>query len=312
MKNNFLNRLGENFRHGTISVSLIVIALLFLNKEAFSGGKDSTSKLSISMNVSYKASNGNKSVKVQVSRKENKKIISVDNLKAPVCLYLNEVKAHDKSDGTGLVDRMYLSKEGEAIFEIPETINKLISDSHEFTFIAKIESDPVYEDAEEEITISDAKISISYSGKDSIKTATAVLMEWKDSAYVPVPEAELKLSIKRTFSLFPIGEEGTVTDKDGKISADLPLDIPGSFEGKITIVARIDEHETFGTVESSLEVPWDVIPKPFPEMGRALWATADNAPLVLVFSSLTIIVVIWGTIFYMIYLLYRIKKLSKE
>ena len=283
------------------------------------GSNDSTSlpavqagKLYLTMNVSYKVSDGIKSVKVQVTRKENKKIISVDNITSPVNLYLNEVKDHNPADGTGFISKLYLDNEGEGVFEITDNINKLFSGMHEYTFIAKIDADPFYEDAEEEITIADARITLSYSGEDSIKTAFAVLSEWKDSAYVPVPEAELKFSIKRVFSLFPIGEEGAATDENGKISADLPLDIPGNFDGKITIVARIDEHESFGTVEVTKEVPWPVIPELIPKEVRTLWATAANAPLPLVFASVSIIFVIWGTIFYLVYLLYRIRKISKE
>ncbi len=307
-----MNHLFKKLRHGTISVSLITVTCLFINKEAISQAEKDSAKLSATMTVSYKASNGSRSIKVNLKRKVEKKFIAVDNLKTPVSLYFKSVKEHNPADGTGLVGKLYLGKDGEGVFEIPDDINKLISGLHKYTFIAKFDADPIYEDAEEEISIADSKITLSYLGEDSIKTATATLYEWKDSAYVPVAGAELKLGIKRTFSIFPIGESGAVTDSSGKVSADLPLDMPGTFDRKITIVAKIDEHESFGNVEVSKEVPWSVLPEPIPEIGRALWATGDNAPYVLVFSSLSIIAVIWGTIFYLISLLIKIRKIGRD
>lgn len=318
MKNNLLNRIEKILRHKTIFVSLLASALILNANAAFSQEKKESAsagqagKLSPRMTVSCKVSDGIKTVKVQVNRKENKKTISVTNLTSPVKLYLNKVKDFNSADGTGLISKVSLNNEGEAIFTLTADFNKLTSALHEFTFIAKIDSDPLYEDAQGEVTVSEAKIIISYSGKDSIKTASAVLSAWKDSAYVPVPNAEMKLYIKRVFSLFPIGEEGASTDKDGAISADLPLDIPGTVNGTIIIAAKIADNESYGTVEATKEVPWAVLPKVMPERGRTLWSDAQNAPLILVFSSVTIIVVIWGTIFYLVSLLIKIRKISKE
>jgi hypothetical protein len=311
MKKNNFQSVRKRLHSRTISVSLAVIALFFFSKGAISQtDKKSSEKLPATMNVSYKTSDGNKSVKVQVSHKVDKKILPVENLGVPVSIYFKKVKEQNPTNGTGLIGKLMLNREGEGSFKVPENINKLISGLHEYTFIAKFDGDPLYEDTEEEITVADSKIIITYSGEDSIKSAKAVLMGWKDSAYVPVPEADLKLGIKRTFCLFYFGEEGAVTDSSGKISGNLPLDMPGSFDSTITIVAQLNENESFGTVEFSKKVPWLVVPERLPEMGRALWATADNAPLVLVFSSLTIITIIWGTIFYMVYLLIKVRKLG--
>ncbi|MBI4930620.1 MAG: hypothetical protein HY841_07650 [Bacteroidetes bacterium] len=305
---------GRFISHFYLALVLLFVSVFVLmnNKAMSQDKKEESSKLSVIMNVSSKISDGIKTVKVQVSRKENKKLISVEDLKSPVTLYLNEVKKSDPADGTGLIGSLMLNEDGEGVFEFPEKFNKLTSALHEFTFIAKIESDPVYDDAEEEITISDAKIEIKYSGEDSIKTTSAILYEWKDSAFVPVPEAELKLSIKRTFSLFPIGEEGAVTDGKGELSAELPLDIPGNPDGTITIVASVIDHETYGTVESTKKVEWNVLPKMNEAMGRTLWSTAGNAPIPLVIACCSIIAVIWGTLFYLIFQLVKIKKLGKQ
>ncbi len=281
--------------------------------------KDSTSlpagqagKLSFTMKLSSLLSNGNRSVKVQASRKENKKTIVVNDLKSPFNLYLNEVKPYDSSDGAGWISKLNINYEGEVVFVLSPDFNNLTAGLHEYTFIVKMDSDPKYEDVEETITIADAKISMVYSGEDSVKSATAILTAWKDSAYIPVPGAELKLCIRRTFNFLIFGEAGVLTDSTGQVSGDLPLDIPGNTDGTLTIFGRLEDDETYGTVEGGISVPWAVLPKKNPVRGRTLWSSGDNAPLLLVISSVTIIVIIWGTIFYLIYLLIKIKRLGKS
>lgn len=315
MKNNLLYIKGGKRYHKIIFISIVINVLLFFNNVVTAqDAKDSASKLSFTMNLSSLVSNGNRSVKVQVSRKENKKTIAVNDVTSPFNLYLNEVKAYDPTDGTGLISKLYLSYEGEGLFELPPDFNKLTAGLHAFTFIVKMDSDPKYEDAEETITIADAKISIEYSGEDSVKTATAMLTAWKDSAgaYIPVPNAEVKLCIKRTFNFLLFGEPGAVTNETGQVSGDLPLDLPGNTNGTLTIFGRLEDDENYGTVEGGMSVPWAVLPKVNPERGRTLWSSGDNAPLLLVISSVTIIVIIWGTIFYLIYLLFKIKRLGKS
>lgn len=315
MKNNFLYfNTGKGYQRIFFILTLISALFLFNTVTIAQETKDSASRLSFTMNLSSIVSNDIRSVKVQVSRKENKKTIAVNDVTAPFKLYLNEVKAYDSTDGTGLISNLRISYEGDGIFTLPADFYKRNAGLHVFTFIVKMDSDPKYEDAEETISIADAKISIEYSGEDSVKTAKATLTAWKDSAnaYVPVPNAEVKLCIKRTFNFLLFGESGAVTDETGQVSGDLPLDLPGNADGTLTIFGRLEDDENYGTVEGGVSVPWAVLPKKNPERGRTLWSSGDNAPLLLVISSVTIIVIIWGTIFYLISLLVKIKRLGKN
>ena len=295
------------------------VVLLFINgfvlvgnKAMCQGKQEGAEKKSISISLSCKTSDGLKHVKVKATRRENKKSIPVDNAKSPIALYLDKVGDKDPSNGTGLIGKLYLNDDGEVNFDLPDNFNSQTSGLHQFKFIVKLESDPLYEDAQEEISISDAKINIDYFGKDSIKTATATLTEWKDTAYVPVSGVEMKLSIKRAFSLFSFGGEGLTTDKSGNVSADLPLDIPGEPGGKITIVASVIDNDTYGSLESTKKVEWSVLPKTNEEIGRTLWSRGNNAPISLVIISCSIIAVIWGILIYLVFQLFKIKKISKQ
>ncbi len=312
MKNNQQNSIVIITRFKAILASLLLGAFaLSFNVAVSQEAKKATSKLAFKMRLSSILTNGIRSVKANLSKMEDGKTVSVENLASPIRLYLSEVKKYDPSNGTGLISKAYINREGEGEFEFPDNFNKVTSGMHEFTFIAKLESDSLYQDVEKEVTVSDAKLTIEYNGKDSIKTATACLVEWKGKEYVPVKEGELKLCIKRAFNFLPFGPNAPSTDENGNVSGELPLDVPGNANGTLTIAARLEDHETFGTLEITKDVPWNILPKVNKEHGRTLWSQGDNAPLLLVISSLVIITVIWGTIIYLIYLLTRVKKFGK-
>jgi len=312
MKNEYLHIKSKRRQCRIILILLIITALIFTNNSAIAQEtKDSASKLSFTMNINAIVSNGTRSVKVVVTRKENKKTIIVDDLNTPLNLYLKEVKDYDPVTGAGWMTKTLLNNEGEGIFTFPAWFRTLADSVHEYTFIVKMNADTKYQDAEEQITVADAKVKLEYSGEDSVKTLAASISGWKDQAYSPVANAELKLCIKRTFNFLPIGEAGATTDSSGEISGEIPLDVPGNANRTITLAARLEDDDTYGTVEVTKDVPWAILPKANPVRGRTLWSPGDNAPLLLVISSITIIVIIWGTIFYLVSLLFKIKKLGR-
>jgi hypothetical protein len=304
---------GKHFKRN-IFISIAISVLFLVNHFVIAQDeKDSSSKLTFTLNLGSEISNGSRVVKIKVSRKENKKTIVVNDVTTPFNLYLNEVKPFDPLDGKGLISKCHLNLEGEGIFELPKDFYKRTASLPVYTFIVGLNSDAKYENAEESITITDAKISMEYNGEDSVKTAKALLMAWNDSAgtYVPVPQAEVKLCIKRTFNFLLFGETGAVTDATGQVAGELPPDIPGNGNGTLTIFGRLEEDEKYGTVEGGISIPWTVLPKKNPDRMRTLWSSGDNAPLLLVISSVTIITIIWGIIFYLVYLLIKIKRLGK-
>ena len=313
MKNDLISHQAVNGYRYTYFILFVISAfLLFSHAGTAQDKKEPPAKIGFIMKLSPISSNGNRSVKLRLSRKEDGKTIMIDDLRTPVNLYLNEVKAYNPDSLSGWISKIYINNDGEGVFEFPSNFNQATAALHEFTFIAKMDSDPKYEDAEERVTVADVKISMAYSGADSIKTATATLLAWKGSDYVALPQVELKLCIKRAFNFLPFGESGATTDSTGNISGDLPIDIPGNSNRTLTIAARLEDDDTYGTVEVTKDVPWAVLPRVNPIRGRTLWSQGDNAPLLLVITSLTIIIIIWGTIIYLIYLLFRIKRLSKS
>ena len=312
MKNNIPDYNSKS-RHLKFFSFLAMLAFLFNYSTAISQTKKpSSAKHTFNIRMNYISSNGLRSVSITLSKYEEGKALPVENLKSPVFLYLNEVKDYDSKDGTGRISKAYVNKEGEGTFKFPKNFDSATSNLHTYKFIAKMESDSIYENAEKEIEILDAKVLLEYSVVDSISSATAYLLEWKDNRYVAVPEVELKLCFKRAFNFLQFGDNGASTDENGKITGILPLDVPGNIDHTITVAARVEDHETYGTIEVTKKVAWAVLPRVNPIRGRTLWSPGDNAPLLLVISSVTIIVCIWGTIIYLVYLLVKVKIIGNE
>ena len=114
--------------------------------------------------------------------------------------------------------------------------------------------------------------------------------------------SDLKVSEEETFS----------TDPQGEASTEFSLSVPGDTQGNITVGAKLDDHEAYGSLVSAKAVKWGVPRAPDTSFSkRTLWATRDKTPIwLLVFPNL-IIVVVWGIIFYLICQIARIIKIGK-
>jgi hypothetical protein len=103
------------------------------------------------------------------------------------------------------------------------------------------------------------------------------------------------------------------TDSEGIAQMLYPSDLPGDKNANITVVARIEDDDDFGTVESESAVKWGVKPAVENDWGRrSLSAARNKAPAILIIVSNTIIAFIWGTIVYVIFLLVKISRLRKK
>jgi hypothetical protein len=267
-------------------------------------------KENASINLSYKISNGIKSIKAIVERKINGKYFGVENLK--LNLYLTEVKAYDASNAEGLLATLSTNADGEVIFNFSPAFYKATANKHDFNFIVNSVENPLFEDLSSEIILNDYAIDLNIAAVDTISSATAKISKYENSELIPAAELELKLAIKKTFGLLPFGEEGTVTDENGEVIADIPADVPGNANHTITIVARYVDEENTGVIEVSKNAAWKILPKLNAIEERTLWSTGHNAPIPLVIVTVSLIAFIWGIIIYLFSLLIKIKKLGNQ
>lgn len=154
----------------------------------------------------------------------------------------------------------------------------------------------------------EATITLSYQQTDSTKTLVAIVKS--DSGLVAGPEVHLY--VKRLFGLLPVGKV-VAADENGEAAIVFPTDLPGDKDGMIDLIAKIEGDEKYGDVVQEGRVKWGAFPKLEGDhwSSRSLSASREKAPMILVVVSISIIVVIWSTIFYLMYQLVRIKKAGK-
>jgi len=153
-----------------------------------------------------------------------------------------------------------------------------------------------------------ATMTLSFIRQDSVKLCNATVLSDK----IPVKGTDVHFYIKRSFSLLPVGK-AIETDENGEASVNLPMDIPGDQNGNVIVVAKIEDDDNFGNVETSAGIKWDVLPDKHNDTwgSRSLSASREKAPMFLIIASNLIIAVIWGTIFYVVLQIFRIRKESQ-
>ena len=178
-----------------------------------------------------------------------------------------------------------------------------------FSVTVKIENDEVFEDAEEELRLKDVHLSLKLNPNDTSRTATAIVTETNaDGAEQPVKEIPVNFYVQRLFGVMPAADEHSAdTDDKGEAVFSYPKGIPGDTLGNMTVVAMIEDNDTYGTVECKSPCTWGkVVPlekDPFP---RAIWGA--HAPWGMIITLSLLYGGVWFCYFFMFYQLRKIKK----
>src|SRR4051794_32957454 len=106
---------------------------------------------------------------------------------------------------------------------------------------------------------STAKITLSFLGKDSSRQVTATLTKadgsGKDTA---VKSVDVHFYVYRSFGLLPIEGDNLTTDESGEATVDFPNDIPGDKSGNVTVIAKVEDNDELGNLETRKTVQWGV------------------------------------------------------
>lgn len=161
----------------------------------------------------------------------------------------------------------------------------------------------------DELSVKDLHIEMSLELVDSVKTVLLKAYTVENGKNIPAAGEAINIFVQRSFSLLPV-TDGTFGE-DGTVAIEFPSDIPGDKDGNITVVAKIDEHPTFGYLEKRATSQWGV-PSRYqePTTHRALWT--KGAPTWMIVALTIMLLGVWGHYAYAIICLIRIKKDSKE
>ncbi len=177
-----------------------------------------------------------------------------------------------------------------------------------FGITVKLENDSVYENSEEELRLKDVNLAIQLNPHDTARIMTATVTEiTADGNVKGVKDVPINFYVQRLFGIMPAAEEHTVnTNEKGEAVFSFPKGIPGDTAGNMTVVARIDDNDMYGTVESQSPCAWGkVVPlekDPFP---REIWGA--QAPWGLIITLSILYGGVWFCYFFMFFQLRKIK-----
>lgn len=276
------------------SILLLVTVFTFINK-----GYTQTT-ISPSLQLQYlKNSDEQRLLKATLSYTLNRKDIPLSNREIIFFIgskkdTLAKVKTNDKG-----VASLVLSNDYELALEKNGT----------WSFTSESVAKDSIEAVSSELSIKDVKIEMSLDLVDSVKTVSLKAYTIENGKNTPVSGEPINVFVTRMFSLLPIAD-GTFGD-DGTLSLEFPSDIPGDKDGNITIVAKFEEHATFGNVEKRGSNNWGVVSNyKEPTTHRALWT--KGAPTWMIIALTIMLTGVWGHYMYAIICLIRIKRIAKR
>jgi hypothetical protein len=152
-----------------------------------------------------------------------------------------------------------------------------------------------------------AEMSISFAKEDDKNVCKVNLV----SEGKPAAEVAVKLYVKRLFGNLQVGEEVS-TDESGVASFEFPSDIPLNSEGKLIVLAKVEDDENYGSIEEETQTAIGIkVDLTQLELEKRSISGAD-APLYFIAGSLVIFAGIWGAIIYVVLLVFKIKKSATQ
>ena len=193
---------------------------------------------------------------------------------------------------------------GKAHYIIDEASGAVKDSSGLYNFLAVYDGNDSIKSSESDLTVKEGKLDISFAQKDSVKSISIVASEIDSRGNsIPLEGMEIKFYVKGTFSLYKFADGET--DDHGLVTVKFPVDMPGDTAGVLSIVAKIEENDDFGTVETLGQINWGTPIQPVTEKNRGLGDT--DAPLWMVYTLIFLLSAVWLHYLYVIFLIVKIK-----
>ncbi|HNG62136.1 MAG TPA: hypothetical protein PLK54_00205 [Ferruginibacter sp.] len=193
--------------------------------------------------------------------------------------------------------------EGKLVFTVKDS---LVPDAEgKLHFKAVFAGNKAMEAAEEVTAVKRARLEITPVKADSLLTVNVKLIDMGTGTEVPVKETEIGVFVNRSFLPLKLGS--ATTDENGEGTVEIPSNLPGDANGNITLLAKLDENETYGYLEASAVQKWGIpISTVVSEQPRALWS--QHPPLWMLVTFIILMGVVWGHFLVIVYQLWRLRK----
>jgi len=245
-------------------------------------------------------------LKVQTKNKSEKGFQPAP--KVPVSIYLDKDSVKE-----ALVADVITDKRGESIVSLPPSLAALWKESDSHTFIANAASFADFDATVKTVGVTMAKLELDTVNNENVRSVVARLLKKEGSSWVPIPEIDVRLTVKRSGGYLNIGDkESYTTDSTGSAEGEfLHKNLPGDSLGNIQLIALLDDNDEVGSLQTGMRVPWGTplhFESNFGE--RSLWATGRRAPFWLIVLATGCVVSVWSVIIYLFTRIYQIRKLS--
>lgn len=240
-----------------------------------------------------------------------KSIIKKGKEQTPVKNKAYSIYLDSAADATKVAD-VKTDAEGKAKTFLPPSLKQAWDASSQHIFIVKAGDEEVVND----YSITKSKITIDTATTDGIRNINITIQKQEGTEWLPAADVEMKIGIQRLGGILTAGEEETyTTDSSGTVSVAVKNDsLPGDDKGNIILAVKVDDNETYGNLLVQQAATWGVkttTDNSFFEQ-RTLWSTRFRTPLWLLFLAYTIVLSVWGTLIYLVFQLFKIKKLGKQ
>jgi hypothetical protein len=263
-------------------------------------GQDSAGK-SLLVDLSYHSLNNSVVyLTVHAKTKENGKFQPVGG--ARFRLYL------DKDSTACLAGDAVTDTKGSAMSFLPPSLKNQWNSAATHTFIAVSDAAGAFNLSRTEASVVKAHLEID-TGQG--RTIIAKIVEFKNGEWVPVKAVDIKVAIKRSGGDLAVGDKDSyTTDSTGTVSAEFHRDgIPGDKNGLLTLVAKVEDNDTYGNLRVEKSEPWGTdlkLTDTFDQ--RSLWAARFKTPIWLLLMEYSIFLSVWSVV---VYLVIQIRKIIK-
>jgi hypothetical protein len=245
-------------------------------------------------------------LEVNTRKKVGRKFEPVKNIR--VDIYFNEAEPNN------LLGKVITDSIGKGRIGLPPSFKNNWDSLNEFKFLAQSEPLSGQETLSADINIKKAILIVDTASAEGTRMVTAELKEKNGNDWVPVKDIDMKLAVKRMGGNLSVGDKDFYTsDSMGVSSAEFKMDsIPGDQKGIITLVAEVDDNDTYGNLVTEKTVDWGKVISPQKNFfaQRTLWSIRSETPIWLLFTVWSIVIGIWGTIIYLVFQILKIKKLG--
>jgi hypothetical protein len=214
-----------------------------------------------------------------------------------------------------MTDKAVTDETGKAEAVMPASLQTEWNASANHKFIAEASGVKEFEGERAEAEITKARLLIDTATGSETKNVIATFTALENGEWIPVKDVDIKIAVKRMGGTLTIGEEATyATDSSGTVAAEFKRDsIPGDANGNIVLIATVEDNDKYGNLSVEKTAKWGA---PFTYHStfneRSLFASRNKTPVWLLFMAYFIIGIVWGTLIFLVFQIFKIKKLGKQ